>query len=90
VADRWFDNHRRYCFLRMKAALRIQDDNEAVWDAKRRIISGTSIPTGFPARTQLLVAGYLVTEELDGSDTTELTTAGLTSQQAAAVLAAIG
>ena len=74
----------------MVAALRVQDDNEAVWDTKRRLIAGTSIPTGFPARAQLLAAGYLVTEELDGSDTTELTTAGLTSQQAAAVLAAIG
>lgn len=74
----------------MKAALRLQDDNEAVWDSKRRSISGTSIPTGFPARTELLAAGYLVTEELDGSDTIELTAAGLTSTQAAAVLAAIG
>lgn len=90
MSERWFDNHRRYCFLQMKAALRIQDDNEAVWDAKRRAIGGTAIPIGFPARTQLLAGGYLVTEELEGSDTTELQTAGLTSQQAAAVLAAIG
>lgn len=74
----------------MKAALRLQGDNEAVWDAKRRAISGRSIPASFPARTQLLAAGYLVTEELTGSDTTELTAAGLSSSQAAAVLAAIG
>lgn len=74
----------------MKAALRISDDIESVWDAKRRAISGTPIPVGFPVRDKLLAAGYLVTEELDGSNTSELTAAGLTSAQAAAVLAAIG
>jgi hypothetical protein len=42
-----------------------------------------------PARGELLAAGYLVVEEVDGADETELTNAGLSPQQAAAVLAAV-
>lgn len=74
----------------MKAAQALQNDIESVWDAKRSLIAGSAVPVGFPARAQLLAAGYLALEELQGANTTELTRAGLTSQQAAAVLAAIG
>jgi hypothetical protein len=42
-----------------------------------------------PARGELLAAGYLVVEEIDGADEAELTNAGLSPQQAAAVLAAV-
>lgn len=83
-------NHRRYCFLQYRLNLRLDDDLEETWDNKRREIAGTAIPVGFPARSALLAAGYLVTEEVDGADETELKAAGLTSSQAAAVLAAIG
>lgn len=90
MSNAWHDNHRRYCFLQMKAALSLRDDIESVWDAKRRSIAGTALPVGFPARALLTAAGYLALEELQGANTTELSRAGLTSQQAAAVLAAIG
>lgn len=83
-------NHRRYCFLQYRLNVRLDDDLEDTWDNKRRAIPGTALPVGFPALGLLLTAGYLVTEELNGADETELKAAGLTSSQAAAVLAAIG
>jgi hypothetical protein len=63
---------------------------EAVWDAKRRAISGTALTTAFPSYNALTAAGYLVEEELDGADESELTAVGLSNSQAAAVIAAIG
>jgi len=74
----------------MRRGLRLGDDTDKVWNGKRREIPGTDLPQDFPARAALLLAGYLVTEELDGANTRELQAAGLTSTQAAAVLAAIG
>jgi hypothetical protein len=83
------ENHRRYCFLKYAHYLRIDDDQYVQWDSKRRTISGIDIPSTFPARTALLAGGYLVLEELEGTDSTELTKAGLSVSQAAAVLAAL-
>lgn len=88
VAD--LGNHRRYCFLKYRDAVALEDDMETVWDAKRRAMPGTVLTSGFPARPALLAAGYLAEEELEGADETELLNAGLTQAQAAAVLAAIG
>jgi hypothetical protein len=70
--------------------LSLDDGTDLLWDGKRRLITGVSIPTTFPARTQLLAAGYLVLDELQGADEPELTNAGLSATQAAAVVAAIG
>lgn len=83
-------SHRRYCFLQYCAAIRDQTDMDPVWDAKRRAIAGTALPSNFPARSLLIAAGYLVTEEVAGADETELTARGLSQDQAAAVIAAIG
>lgn len=88
--DRWVSNHRRYCFLAMKRGQRLRDDSDLQWDGKRREIPGTTIPVGFPARAEILLAGYLVTEELDGANIKELLAAGLSRSQAAAVIAALG
>jgi hypothetical protein len=74
----------------MRSALAAQLDSEAVWDGKRRSISGTAIPVDFPSREKLTAYCYLALEELAGADATELKKAGLTSAQAAAVVAAIG
>lgn len=83
-------SHRRYCFLKYhKARNEVSDDAADAWNTKRRSISGTSIPATFPAQPDLGAAGYEVLEEITGADTTELTNAGLTSAQAAAVLAAL-
>ncbi len=73
----------------MRAAAVELSSVEEAWDGIRRGLPGTAIPTTFPARAELAAAGYLVVEELDGADTTELTNAGLGPAQAAAVLAAM-
>lgn len=83
------ENHRRYCFLKFAYYTRIGDDHRLEWDGKRKTIAGTDIPASFPARSALLAGGYLVLEELEGTDSTELTRAGLSTSQAAAVLAAL-
>lgn len=62
---------------------------EMAWDGIRRGEPGTTLPQNLPARSELLAAGYLVVEEIDGADADELTGAGLSSQQAAAVIAAV-
>jgi hypothetical protein len=76
--------------LRYLECLKLDDGTDLLWDGKRRQVAGASIPTTFPARTQLLAAGYLVLEELQGANEEELTSAGLSATQAAAVVAAIG
>lgn len=83
------NSHRRYAFLKMRAAAVEQSPLESAWDGIRRGEPGTAIPTTFPARALLVAAGYLVVEEIDGADETELTNAGLSPQQAAAVIAAV-
>jgi hypothetical protein len=89
MADQQCATHRRYCFLKYKAAWRDESNVDTAWDAKRRLLPGTTLPTTFPARSLLIAAGYLVLEEVEGADSTELIAAGLTSSQAAAVLAAL-
>ena len=83
-------SHRRYCFLQFAQHTALDDDFGPVWDGKRRAIAGTAIPVTFPARNELLGAGYLVTEEVNGASEHELHRAGLSRSQAAAVIAAIG
>jgi hypothetical protein len=83
-------SHRRYCWLKYVATLRDDDEICQSWDVKRRTLPGTDLPASFPARSQLLSAGYLVLEELQGADQLELTRLGLSNAEATAVLAAIG
>lgn len=82
-------NHRRYLFLKYRAAVAAEEDMESVWDAKRRTLPGTELPVGFPSRAKLLAAGYLVAEELAGADEQELEGIGLTTKESTAVIAAI-
>ena len=89
MADQQVATHRRYAFLRYAYFYRINDNMYLAWDGKRRLEPGTAIPTTFPARAALTAAGYLVLEEIEGADTDELTRAGLSTSQAAAVLAAM-
>jgi hypothetical protein len=83
------NGHRRYAFLKMRAAEAALSPVAMAWDGIRRGEPGTAFPTTMPARGELLAAGYLVVEEVDGADEAELTNAGLSPQQAAAVLAAV-
>lgn len=83
-------NHRRYLMLKYRRAVELDDELESVWDVKRRTEPGTPFPDEFPARRELVLAGYLVTEEIAGATADELILAGLNPSQAAAALAAIG
>jgi hypothetical protein len=76
--------------VKYRRAVELEDDNESVWDAKRREIAGTQFPADFPARSLLISCGYLVREEVEGATDLELRRAGLSRSQAAAVVAAIG
>lgn len=82
--------YRRYLYLEYKRAYALDDGSEALWDSKRRSCPGTELPSTFPARSSLMACGYLVLEEVTGADAEELKRAGLSSSQAAAVLAAVG
>lgn len=82
-------SHRRYLFLKYHLARLTGQGDPGAWDGKRRLLPGTSIPSTFPAASVLAGAGYLVLEEVTGADATELTNAGLSAAQAAAVLAAM-
>lgn len=89
TADK-IQTHRRYCFLKYHMARNERSDDAAdVWNTKRRSLPGTTLPSTFPALTELNAAGYEVIEEVTGADATELTNAGLTPAQATAVLAAL-
>lgn len=81
--------HRRYCFAKYAYYRQRNNLRYLAWDAKRRTLSGTSIPADFPALAALTDAGYLALEEIDGATQSELTAAGLSITQAAAVLAAM-
>jgi hypothetical protein len=83
------NTHRRYAFLKMRRAAVDESPTEMAWDGIRRGEPGTTLPVTVPARAELVAAGYLVLEEVEGADETELTNAGLSPQQAAAVLAAV-
>ena len=82
-------SHRRYCFLKHKNYLELEDELEDVWDAKRRSIPGTDISDMFPGVIELRAAGYLVIEEVRGANRDELSEIGLSSQQIDAVFAAL-
>jgi hypothetical protein len=81
--------HRRYVFLKYHQARNTGQGDPSAWDTKRRALAGTALPANFPAAATLAGAGYLVLEEVTGADLEELTNAGLSSAQAAAVLAAL-
>lgn len=85
-----FRSKRRYLFAKsLKARL---EGNEVylAWDSKRKTMPGTSLPATFPARAALDASGYWALEDLQGASTQELVSAGLTTSQAAAVMAEIG
>jgi len=83
-------SHRRYCYLRYRWAYRNDDEIWFSWDARRQQLPGTALPASFPARATLTAAGVLALEEIQGADESELLLTGLSSSQAAAVLAALG
>lgn len=75
---------------RIEAGRRCEPALRDVWHAKQSEEPGTDLPTGFPAKAELAVAGYTTVEDLDGADVEELEDyAGISQLQASAVLAAL-
>lgn len=80
---------RYYLHKRLYARLYESEDAESVWKALQEAQPGTPLAGSFPHLSVLTPLGYTTTEDLDGADEAELLRAGLTSRQAAAVLAAL-
>lgn len=85
-----FTSRRRYCLYKRLSANTIGDTAiGALWQYKQEAEPGTTLPDGFPNKTELAAFGYVADSDLDGADTCELEEyVGLTTQQAASVLAA--
>lgn len=79
---------RYYLHKRLESRLYFCDDADTVWRAKQEAEPGTPLPGDFVHRSALEALGYTTSEDLDGADADELERAGLTQQQAKAVLAA--
>lgn len=81
---------RRYYLLKRLEARRRQDTAlELAWHAKQIAEAGTALDASFPFAARLATAGYVAREDLLGASIEELQQAGLTSREAAAVLAAL-
>lgn len=81
---------RRYYLLKRRLALGFGDVELAgAWRAKQEAITWPALPADFPARAQLVAAGYTTVRDLDGADSDELVSLGLSQSDAAAVLAAM-
>jgi hypothetical protein len=81
---------RRAYLLKGQIARRLGDSGMAsAWFGKQIEQPGTALAVDFPHKAALEAQGYRAVEDLDGATTEELQAAGLTSAQAAAVLAAI-
>lgn len=80
---------RRYYLAKRQEAKRWGDPLEAVWLAKQIEQPGTALAVDFPSLSKLADAGYVAVEDVDGATSEELQQAGLSSGEAAAVLAAI-
>lgn len=61
-----------------------------MWLSKQTGLAGTDLPTDFPSRSEVVAAGYLAVEDIDGASVVELRReARLSTIAANAVLAAI-
>lgn len=84
------ENHRRYCLLKSQVADRAGDTGLAgSWRAKQVAIAGTELAADFPARDALAVVGYTTSEDVVGAEVDELMVAGLATDEAQAVVAAL-
>jgi hypothetical protein len=82
---------RRYYLLKRQVADRRGEQALAsTWRAKQEATPGTALAANYPARAALVAAGYSTVEDLAGADVAELRSAGLSTADAAAALAARG
>lgn len=81
---------RRYYLLKRLVAEDFCDETFVeVWRAKQEAEPGTALPSDFPVLSKLSAKGYTTREDLDGADEAELASAGLKTNEARAVLAAL-
>ncbi len=80
---------RYYLAKRSQARVAGQKGLELTWQGKQEAEPGVALAADFPARSALVAAGYTTTEDLDGADVDELRTAGLSTRDAEAALAAL-
>lgn len=65
--------YRRYLLLKMLSAYRNQLPHiAAVWRSQLQELSGTLLPTNFPLRSELAIAGYTTREDFAGATAAEL------------------
>ncbi len=80
---------RRYYLLKRLAARSNSDRAlDAAWHGMQKGVPGTALPLNFPARAELVAAGYSAIEDVFGADVDELLDAGLTRSEATAAIAA--
>lgn len=86
------NNQRRYYLLRANYYGQFYEEAiwQQVWWGKQDLVAGTALPVTVPFQDVLAVAHYSMVEDLTGADLNELMTAGLTLQQATAVLESLG
>jgi hypothetical protein len=65
------------------------EETRPVWQAKQEEQPGTALAEDFPCRAELAELGYTTAEDLDGADQDELVRAGLKTNQAKKVIAAL-
>jgi hypothetical protein len=66
-----------------------EEETRPVWQAKQEAEPGTALAEDFPCRSELAALGYTTEEDLDGADQDELVRAGLKTNQAKKVIAAL-
>lgn len=85
-----FQTLRRF-YLKKRIMARLAGDLaiSSLWQSRQEEQTGTALPAGFPAKTDLATAGYTAAEDLEGATTDELVEwARISSKAASAVLAA--
>lgn len=81
---------RRYYLLKRLVAGEFCEEHLAqVWRSKQEAQPGTVLPADFPSLSKLQLKGYTTQEDIDGADEAELASAGLKTNEARAVLAAL-
>lgn len=86
------NNQRRYYLLRANYYGPFVEEGiwQQVYWGKQDLVTGTALPATVPFQPQLAAAHYTTVEDLTGADLNELMTAGLSLQQATAVLESLG
>lgn len=83
------ESERRYYLLKRLRAKQRDEDSAGIWKSKQEAVAGTALPATFPLLSRLSTAGYTTTEDLHGSDATELSVSGFSARESELILAAL-